>query len=109
MATAEAPPAEATEKPPIAAVPDPDPIDPDAQLVLFEGQPIHGYRLSFSGNIELADEDVINALTLGQEVTLKVKGYVSGRGHKLKRGKDTGARGAISHHTLVVESIAPSK
>jgi hypothetical protein len=108
MATAVKDPETTDGKPALEAVPDPDVVD-EGQLVLFEGQPIHGYRLSFSGNIELADEDTIAALTLGQEVTLKVKGYVSGRGHQLKRGKDTGKRGAISKHTLVVESVAPSK
>lgn len=99
----------AAEAPPLEAVPDPDPLEGDAQLALFEGQPVHDYKLSFSGGILISDPDVIEALTLGQEVTLKVKGYVSGRGHKLKRGKDQGKRGCVSHHTLIVESIAPAK
>jgi hypothetical protein len=94
----------------LAAVPDPHEIDEDApQLVLFEGQPIHEHRLSFSGNVLIGDPDLIEMLTLGQPVTVVVAGYVSDRGHKLKRGKDASKPGAVSRHTLVVQSIAPSK
>lgn len=83
-------------------------IEEEPQLVLFEGQPIKGYTLAFGGNIELGDPDLIERLTLGQEVTLTVKGYVTGRGHKLKRGK--GAKpGTVSHHVLHVQAIAPGE
>jgi hypothetical protein len=99
----------AAEAPSLEAVPDPEPLEGDAQLVLFEGQPILAYRLSFSGNVVIGDPDLIEMLTLGQEITVKIGGYVSGRTHKLKRSKDASKPGAVSGHTLVIQTVAPIK
>lgn len=96
------------EAPPVKAAIEPK-IEEEAQLILFEGQPIKGFRLSFGGNVEIGDPDLIERLTLGQEVTVRISGYVSARSHKLKRSKDAAKPGAISHHTLVVQAVTPEK
>lgn len=94
------------------AIADPETDKPESedggQVVLFnkarfEGQKVTDYALSFGGNIQIGDPDLVKALTLGAEVTLRIQGHVQSRGHKMKDGKDS--KGAVSSATLVVESV----
>lgn len=84
-------------------------VEETGQVVLFnakfEGQKVTDHRLNFGGNIALGDPEVIKALTLNGEAVLVVKGYVAGRGHKMKSGKDGGRSGAVSSSTFIVESV----
>lgn len=70
----------------------------------FEGVKISDYRLNFGGNVELGDPELIKALVLDEEVTLIVRGRVTGRGHKTKTAKDQKST-AVSSSTIVIETV----
>lgn len=105
-----APLAEAPEAPPETPLEEETPAEgtPEAQeetvtlnLTLFEGYRPVKATLNFGGNIEIRNPDVAQALKLGREVTLVVRGEVRSRGHKKTgEGKD-----AAASSTVVVSSV----
>ena len=73
-------------------------VEAGGQVMLFtqkfEGVKVSDYTVNFGGNIPLGDPELIKALTLGEEVTLRVKAHVQSRGHRLKAGKDNADKSA---------------
>jgi hypothetical protein len=92
---AEAPPADAEQV-----------KEPEEQVIRLELQLFEGYRpveatLNFVGNIAITSPEVAQALKLGREVELIIRGEVRSRGHKKTgEGKD-----AIASSTILVSSV----
>lgn len=86
--------------------------DKSGQVLLFPGQKFEGvkvtdYTLNIGGNIQLGDPELIKALTLGEEVTLRVKAHVVSRGHRLKKGKDNSDKhAAVSSANIVIDAVS---
>lgn len=97
-----APLAEAPEAPPET----PENETPEAQTVTLNLTLFEGYRpvkatLNFGGNIEITNPDVAQALKLGREVDLIIRGEVRSRSHKKTgEGKD-----AVASSVVVVSSV----
>lgn len=79
-----------------------EPSAPLMQLPLFEGHRTVETRLNFGGNILITDQELGDALKLGNEVEIVIKGRVVSRGFK---SKDDGQ--AVSSAAVVVDSVSP--
>ncbi len=85
---------------------DETPEQPEDEVVVLNLTLFEGYRpvkatLNFGGNIEIRSPEVAQALKLGREVDLIVRGEVRSRGHKKTgEGKD-----AIASSVVVVSSV----
>ena len=73
-------------------------------LPLFEGYRVTEHYLSFSG-VKIEDLEVIEKLTLGQEVQLVVRGKVTGRAHKGKDDEAGNRTGAQANSVVTITSI----
>lgn len=72
----------------------------------FEGVKVTDFTINVGGNIAIGDPELIKRLTLGEEVTLRVKAHVQSRGHRLKAGKDNAdKKAAVSSANIVVDAI----
>lgn len=74
-------------------------------LPLFEGYRVAEHTLNFGGNIKVADQDVIDGLKLGQEITMVVRGRVVSRKFNGKDDAEGNRLPASSASTVIVESI----
>jgi hypothetical protein len=84
--------------------------EPTGQVLLFkerfEGQKVTDYRLAFGGKVELGDAELIEALKLGREVTLRVVGRVMTRNHTLKKEDGMPTSETVSSATVVIETVS---
>jgi hypothetical protein len=92
------------------AVQEAPPVEEDEpkqmRLPKFEGYSVTEHYLNFGGNIKLADQDVVDAIALGKDVTFVIRGKVVARTHKGKDDEAGNRTGASASSVVVVSSIS---